>query len=137
MSLQRFPDWPERLDALMLSRQRVAFRWGLNDCCMFAADAVLETTGSDLAGSLRGAYDSQDGAESVLAEHGGVRAIASARLGEPMDNPAYARRGDIVCVELEGRETLGVVVGAGQWACPGARGLVFRPMAEALTVWRV
>jgi hypothetical protein len=135
--LVRLADWPERLAALLFVRLSSPFIWGANDCCLFAADAVQATTGTDPAAHLRGSYSTATQAARVLAEHGGVRAIATQALGEPMPHAAMAQRGDVVCVPLDGRDTLGVVAGDGQWCAPGELGLVYRPMAEVQTAWRV
>lgn len=133
----RLPDWPERLAELLAQRLRAAFVWGANDCALFAADNIQALTGLDPASHLRGQYHDEAAAQAVLAAEGGLRGLAEALLGAPMDNPALAQRGDVVCVALEGRDTLGVVTGAGRWAAPGARGLVYRPMSEVAVAWRV
>ena len=102
-----------------------------------AADALRAVTGFDVAAAWRGQYDSAAGAARILADEGGVRGLATAVLGEPCDNPLMAGRGDIVCVDLDGRDTLGVVAGNGCWCAPGVGGLVFRPMTEVSTVWGI
>ena len=137
MQQTRLPDWPERLAALLQQRLRAAFAWGTNDCALFAADGVQALTGFDPASHLRGQYHDEAGAQAVLAAEGGLRGLVEALLGQPMDNPALAQRGDLVCVVVQGAEMLGVVTGAGQWAAPGKRGLVYRPMAEVALAWRV
>jgi hypothetical protein len=49
---------------------------------------------------------------------------------------AYAQRGDVVLVEISGRESLAVCAGAE--ACgPGTAGLEFVPMTAARAAWRV
>jgi len=137
LALVRLAHWPEQLAALLFARLSMPFAWGANDCCLFAADAVQATTGADPAAHLRGSYSTAPQAARVLATHGGVRAIATQALGQPLPNPALAQRGDVVCVPLDGRDTLGVVAGDGQWCAPGEHGLVYRPMAEVQTAWKV
>ncbi len=135
--LARPSGWPEALAELLTARHRAAFAWGTVDCCMFVADAVEAITGEDIAADLRGEYSDEAGADALLDSLGGVVALADARLSGRHEEPMLARRGDVVCVTLEGRETLGVVMGNGQWAAPGPRGLVLRPMAEVTLAWRV
>lgn len=131
--MTRFNDWPERLAAFIEARRARAFSWGSQDCALFAADAVLEMTGVDLADGLRG-YTSASGAAKRIKKAGGMRALA----GElPEKHPGLAQRGDVVLVELEGRETFGIVAGNGYWCGPGVDGLVFRPMSEVETVFEV
>lgn len=134
---RRVADWPERLNALLAERYAMPFAWGGNDCCLFAADDVRALTGFDLAAGLRGQYSTPEEAARLLEEEGGIVALATAMLGQPRELPLLAQRGDVVCVEMAGRLSLGVVAGNGQWCAPGPDGLVFRPMAEVLHVWEV
>lgn len=134
--LVRHLDWPERLAAFIESRRRSPFAWGQHDCCLFAADEVLALTGTDLAAELRGAYRTAEEAVQVLRRVGGCGALAARHLPE-YARPLMAQRGDVVSVDLDGRETLGVVAGNGCWAAPGEGGLLFRPMAEVLRVFAV
>ena len=73
--------WRERLHALVLERRRMPFAWGENDCCLWAADAVLIQTGQDPAATWRGTYATEAEAVALLASLGGVRALA-ATVGE-------------------------------------------------------
>ena len=125
----RLPNWPELLGAYLTAQLAQPFAWGQNDCCLFAAGAVQAITGIDLASHLRGQYSTAAEAARILADEGGLVALASANFGAPRSNPGQAQRGDVVCVEVDGRQMLGVVAGA-QWCAPGPNGLVYRPLAE-------
>lgn len=125
-------DWPERLAAFIDARRRVAFRWGTNDCCIVAADWVLEATGVDPAATWRG-YASEAEAQAIIERAGGMRELVS--LPERA-TPRLAQRGDVVLAEHEGQQVFGVVVGD-MYAAPGARRLEFRPMSEALVAFEV
>lgn len=92
-------------------------------------------TGADLAAGHRG-YASELAAARLLRAAGGVEALIEMRLPR-RDSPALALRGDVVCVELEGRATAGIFVGGDAWCAPGAQGLVFRPMGEVRLVYAV
>lgn len=127
--LQRRPDWPERLAFFLQVRGLLPFAWVVNDCAMCAADCARDLTGFDLAHDLRGAYRDEISAARVLKRHGGLLAIATDRLPVYL-SPLQAHRGDLVCVDVQGRMTLGIVAGNGRWAAPGERGLEYRPMAE-------
>jgi hypothetical protein len=140
----RLRDWPEQLADLLAARLNAPFGWGVNDCCLFACDAVQALTGWDPAGpedagglGLRGTYADMPGAARILADRGGVKALAVAAFGEPRELPLMAQRGDVVCVQLDGRDTLGIVAGTGHWCAPGSDGLVFRPMSEVVAVWAI
>lgn len=128
----RLPDWPERLAEFFESRRKAAFSWGQNDCCLFAADAVLAVTGEDPAKGRR-TYSTERGAARVIAKAGGMRDLVPYQ-----DKPVgFAQRGDVVLAEQDGRQTLGVVAGNGMYAAPGAEGIVFRPMSEAIAAFEI
>lgn len=134
--IRRHADWQPRLAAFIESRLAAHFVWGANDCCLFAADAVAAMTGRDLARHLRG-YATERAAQRLVRQLGGMAAIATAALGEPIA-PPLARVGDIVLGELGamGAECLGVCTGA-TWHAPGADSLCAAPMAAARLAWRV
>lgn len=133
--LVRLPDWPERLAAHIESRRRAPFAWGSNDCVLHAADGVLAMTAVDLAAGNR-RYKTQIGAMRILRPIGGLQALVAEYL-QQHDTARLSQRGDVVVVALEGRDTLGLVVGNGTWCAPGARGLVFRPMSEVQLAFAV
>ncbi len=132
--MTRYNDWPERLATFIEARRPRAFSWGQQDCVLFAADAVKEMTGVDLAEGHRG-YSTAKGAAARVEEAGGMRELVASRL--PEKHPGLAQRGDVVLVEVDGRESFGVVAGNGYWCGPGIDGLVFRPMAEVVAAFEV
>lgn len=131
--LVRRPDWPERLVEFIEGRRVRPFCWGVNDCCLFAADGVLDMTDVDLAEGLRG-YTTARQASARVRKAGGMEALASALTPK---SSGFASRGDVVLVTLDERETFGLVCGNGHWCGPGAEGLVFRPMSEVVKVFGV
>lgn len=132
--MERYDNWPERLAAFIETRRVRVFSWGEQDCVLFAADAVLEMTGVDLAEGERG-YRSASGAAKRIKRAGGMRALAASRL--PEKHPGLAQRGDVVLVEVDERESFGVVAGGGYWCGPGVDGLVFRPMTDVVAAFEV
>jgi len=133
--LVRFADWPERLVEFIESRRHARFEWGVNDCCLFPADAVLAMTGTDRAADLRGHAD-EFSAMRVVRDAGGLPSLLASRLKE-RTVIWLAQRGDVVCATLDGRETAGIVAGNGDWCTPGVERLVFRPMSEVTRVFEV
>lgn len=131
--LVRHVDWPQRLAAFVERRRATPFAWGQQDCCTFAADAVVCMTGTDPMADLRH-LNSAAAATRYLSRHP-LPELVSERLGRA--GPAtLAQRGDVVLIEQQGRQLLGVCLGA-QWAAPGEHGLVFGPMVVALEAWQV
>ena len=131
---RRLQDWQSRLGALVNSRLAAPFAWGTHDCCLWAADAVLATTGRDLAGDLRGTYRTAGQAAEVLHRHGGVVGLAVARLG-PVVPAALAQPGDVGLITVDHRHTLAVCGGA-HFLAAGSAGLVSIPAAQVIRAWR-
>lgn len=141
----RFHDWPTRLHAAIESRRATPFKWGSNDCCMFAADVVLAITGADIAAQFRGKYDDALGAARVLRETGGISGAVEAAAAEHgfacLPSVAYAQRGDLIELDTEpngdaGGPALGVCVGS-MVAGAGEAGTVFVPPVKCRRAWRV
>lgn len=131
----RREDWPLRLAAFVEAARARPFSYGDWDCCLMAAAWVNEATGVDHAADLCGRYADEPGAAALLADRGGVQAIATAALGNPI-RPAFAQRGDLVMIETPRGPALGVCIGADA-VFPGARGAQWVPMAQWRHAWRV
>ncbi len=129
--MNRCNDWPERLFEFIETRRFMPFEWGVNDCALFSADAVLEITGVDLASDLR-KYTTEAGAARLIRKAGGM--VGFTRPLREKDT-GLAMLGVIVLAEIEGRETFGIALRDGKWCAPGALGLVFRPLSDALKVF--
>lgn len=137
VELARVADWSVRLGAFIERRRHVPFAWGRQDCGLFAADAALEITGTDVADLLRG-YSTAAGAVRALARFGcsDVADIPSRRGLPPRLHKLDARRGDVVAWRGQLGLSLGVVTGE-RFAVPGAAGLLFFPIDQAERAWRV
>lgn len=127
-------DWQAHFAAFVAERRAMPFAWGSNDCCLFAADAVLAMTGQDPAETLRG-YASAIEAARIVEGRGGLREIATAALGDEVA-PAMAAIGDVVLIANEGRDLLAVCNG-GTALAPGEHGMVVLGMDAALAAWKV
>lgn len=130
----RLYDWQLRFSGFVKTRAAEPFAWGRNDCCLFAADAVLAMTGKDHAADLRG-YTTAHEAQRLIEAHGGLREIVGRALGAPIP-PSFASVGDVVLVENEGRELLAICNGTAALA-PGKAGMAVLGMNTALAAWRV
>lgn len=134
---RRRQDWPLRLNAWLDSARNRPFSWGSHDCVLAAADAVVAMTGWDPAAEFRGRYTTRTGGVRALAEGGGLEAMVTAALGDPLPTPRLAGRGDLVLVDggPEG-PALCVVLGA-EAAGPGLDQVVYAPMKDWRVGWRV
>ena len=147
--LRRWPDWPGRLAAFLGTRAHAPFSWGSSDCCLFACDAVLEMTGTDLAADFRGTYGCSRSALRVFHRAGGglgrngLRAIAcgiAREEGIPEIAVRLARPGDIVLLEAPGiqDEVLAIVTLDGlSLAAQASAGVVHLPRRLGVTAWRI
>jgi hypothetical protein len=133
----RREDWPERLAAVIEAAQQRPFAWGRHDCCLFAADVVLELTGQDFAAPFRGRYATALGSKRALSRYGQgtIARTVETLLGEGIA-PLAARRGDVVLADTEMGPALGVCVGAvALFAAP--KGLAARDLTACRLAWRV
>ena len=141
--LHRKPTWQLLLDLYLRSRQRAKFRYGLNDCCLFACDAIQEMTGTDIAAPFRGRYHSRDEAYRAIAKYAGrpsVQAVAeriAAEHGMPEATPANAQRGDVVLVERPRDCSLAIVGLRGEFLAPSRQGFQIIPACMAIRAWHV
>jgi hypothetical protein len=118
-------------DFLRLSASR-PFVWGVCDCMLWPADAVLHVTGIDPAADLRGAYDSPRGALALMRARGGLIGLMAAQL----DGLAEQGPGDGVGVVRAGRREYGaVIVGGKPWL--KGDGAVWTGDLPILASWRV
>ncbi len=141
---KKLPDWEQRLHDFIESRKTTPFEWGVNDCCLFASDALLAMTGVDIADKFRGKYDSEKSCIELIESFGYsdigdlIRKELTAWQLTPVE-PVFAHRGDLVMsmqagqpalciVGLEGKHSLGV----------GHNGLMkIRTYHDAVQAWRI
>ena len=122
----------QALQDFTIARSKMPFEWGVNDCALCAADWVKICTGIDYAAAFRG-YTGAREALSLISTHGGLQAIATAALGEPVAS-GFETVGDVVLIDFDGNEVLGICNGATTLG-PGPNGLVAVTF-PVLAAWR-
>jgi len=138
--MRRNENWPEKLHAFIEARRAMPFKWGKNDCCLFACDAVIEMTGIDLAAEYRGKYNSALGAYRLINHHGGVvgafkRACAPAGIEEV--DVKFAQTGDVVAID-SGKHGMALGICLSHLSVfASSQGAVFLPPSRWLNVWRI
>jgi hypothetical protein len=92
------------------------FEWGTQDCCLYAADAILAYTGVDIAEEFRNKYTTQIGALRTIVEITGGSTVANAAAYcaqkhglEEHEYPLMAKRGDLVIIQNGDNLIAGVV----------------------------
>lgn len=128
-------NWLEALRQTALEYESAPVVWGQTDCCQFANAYYERVTGRSPADSFR--YDSELGAQRILAKHGDIEGLLEAILGEPVSDP---QPGDIVasCVSDDGDLTAaGVFNGYCVWTIDPDKGLVRITANRISKAWRV
>ena len=110
--LQRPNNWRVLLVDHVMSKESQPFEWGINDCALFAADAVKVMTGVDFAAEYRDGYKTQLGASRKLARAGysDLEDLASKTFIEVP--PLTAQMGDLAIIPTDLGPALGIVLGA-------------------------
>lgn len=133
--IERFHDWPERLDTFIRERETMRFAFGKtkNDCCSFAFQCAKALTGYDALADIEDYADAAD-ADLVLDAHP-MEAFASLHFPE-RSSIGFAQRGDIALVVVKAELALTVVEGA-SLVGPGAFKLERLPRVAMLKAWAV
>lgn len=132
-------DWPERLDAAIREAAAEPFAWGRHDCFLWAARCVRRLGGPDMLAPVGTWHDEASAAEAIRRWGRDLEAglgVLCARLGMQEVPPAYARRGDLVCLRTPAGPTAGICIGR-QAMAPAPRGVTPLPMTRALRAWGV
>jgi len=126
-------NWPEILNACIDDAHALKFVWGKCDCCLWAADVVLEMTGVDYASEIRGKYKSARGALKLQKKHS-----IESFLDSKLERVAFASRGDFILVKsTDNTDGLGVCVGSAVAVMDDEQGLVFLPCEAYDVAWSV
>lgn len=135
--------WEGRLGAFLADARGRKFRWGIWDCCLFAAGAVEAITGIDPAAELRGKYMTKKEARLLMSDFAGggvsetIWRIASG-YGCKEVSVLTAQRGDIVIAETSLGDALGVIGMDGRFALfAGPEGVTTLPVSVCRNAWRI
>ncbi len=137
---RRFEDWPERLESFLSAVQGREFKYGSWDCSLFGAEAVLAQTGMDFGAAFRGLYGDASSAREALKTigKGDLESTVRGFIGDPLESPRRAQRGDLVLFESEDGDALGVVDLSGvQFAVLSTKGVLRLKLDRAKIAWRV
>jgi hypothetical protein len=144
--MKRKHDWVSRLARFLKARWPQPFAWGTNDCALFACDAALEITGTDLAHELRGKYDSEETAQRALAgisqqDFCGYCKIVAHRNGLEEIGWQHLQRGDLAFIPSSKNSFGGALslvnLNGTRLLMPGEHGLELLPIRIAKSGWRI
>jgi hypothetical protein len=152
MALKRTQHWLTReLDTYLRESLHKPFVWGQNDCCLWAAGAILAFTGVDIADDFRGKYTDEASAFALIKTVTGGTTVADAaahcaqkhglaewtdKTGKPL--PLMAKRGDLVVVSNAGNVIAGVVDQSGRYvAALSEQGIIRLSIRAIQRAWHV
>jgi hypothetical protein len=146
MTLTRREHWATRsYHSFLLSRAKTDFKWGENDCALFAADGIEAMTGVDIAAAFRGQYRDEASAMEAIKRIAGGATIgdAAAWCAEQhglieLKFPLMAQRGDLVVFENGPNLISGLVHLSGRHlVAVGENGLYRFSISSTKRAWRV
>lgn len=145
--MERLEGWEIKLDDFIKSRQNQKFQWGIQDCCLFACDAIREITGEDIADHFRGQYKTKDQAYLMLyAFSGGGLDEATKKIMEQFGMPEikreFAGRGDVALCNVptvinEELPTLGIIGMSEMIHIAGTRQIQLFEKTSGVKFWKV
>lgn len=136
--MTRLPDWQERLSRFFALHRTRPFRYGDWDCSLFAADAIQQMTGVDIAAEFRGKYGSRREAYDLIRSVRLVAERVAALHGMQQILITYARRGDMALIPRARDYSLGIVSLTGkEIVVLRSRTLMTLPLSYGLVAWHV
>ena len=142
--MQRFEDWPLRLEQYLISCMPERFAYGRMDCCLFVCGAISAMTGVDPGEIFRGTYMTRLEAAGRLRSCCGKASVrlvteqVAASLGMVEVPVPLGQRGDLLLIRRGRDYSLGLVAldGRKMAVLTQADGVSLRPMV-AERAWRV
>lgn len=131
-------NWQNDFLQLVQERSDKPFEWGVNDCVMFAADAVTTMGVEDPAKASRGKYKTEAGAKKhLVAVYGDLYAAWDSKL-ERLESIHFSQNGDVVLFDGALGLTSGIYWNGGVFA-PTPEGVRFidEQHHSLLAAWRV
>ncbi|MEL6707607.1 MAG: hypothetical protein AAFP79_04940 [Pseudomonadota bacterium] len=132
----RIATWDQALSEYIVGKRSEPFIWGANDCCTFAAGAVVAMTGFDPMAEYRGRYSTAIGSARALKRIGNTTLEGAWDAKFTPVPIGQAERGDLAFAD----ECVGVIVGGFAWfvtAPEAGVGLVRMPRASWDKAWKV
>lgn len=151
-SLRRTTHWLTReLDTYLREHANDKFEWGVQDCCLFAANAIQAMTSVDIADDFRGKYTDETSAFALIKTVTGGTTVADAaahcatrhgltewvdKTGKPQ--PLRAMRGDLVVIDNAGHLIAGIVDLSGRYvAAMSETGIIRLSIMSIVRAWHV
>lgn len=113
-------------------------RWGIDDCCLWAADLVAFHSKVDIAAPFRGYVSRLGAAKALYLYAGGGLTEAAARRAQELELEPVARpyRGDALAVVASRNGPFLGLHWRGHWLGRGPEGEVYFPLWYAVAAWK-
>ena len=138
--MSKLYDWPRRYSEFIAEARTTPFKWFDHDCVTFAAKALDAQYDFNLMQVIAQDYAYQDaeGAQLMIARHGGLEQLVTEVLDIEPIPPGYLTTGDAVLYAYgqEGFAHALAVHDGHQLLIPGAEGIVSLHVGRALKGWR-
>ena len=108
------------------------FEWATTDCCQFVGACIEAVTGRNMAELVD--YDSETDARALISEAGGLAAVVSSVLGEPLER---APGNDDVVLVNDGTQDIVGFVWQERIVLRTPKGLSDWPLERAEVAWAV
>lgn len=131
------------LQTYLMEAASTPFQYGLHDCCSFACDWCVYAGNDDPMTAWRGLYESEQGAEELIAESGGLLAMFDLGMIEAQIPEADEPRiGDVAVLRVlteNGPGEVGAIYGGKRWHMLSPNGMFSASMEREhiLRIWRV
>ena len=135
----RKQNWQSLLSGYLESQADKPFKWGSNDCVLFAAKGANKILTVNLIPAMKsyGKYNQKEAAK-IIANHKKSIAHIFDKHFVRRENNNLAMRGDIALVNLDGMEAAGLVDLSGRRvACKGPKGVSFVPVSQIIACWNI
>lgn len=137
--MTRLEDWPARLSAVLSGAFGRPFSWQDHNCCLFVGECIEACTGENPVAQWANTCSNAREAQRILSRVFGGSLLSgwTKLLGEPVP-PAFAGRGDVVLIEIDGEQACGVVDMTGERvAVLSLDEMAFLPLTAAVAAWKV
>lgn len=133
-------DWKTRFSNYLPHVINKPFKWGAQDCCMFAADSIYVMTGIDILEEYRNKYSSAKGAQKILDEHGGTLSkfltVVCRKHGLKKAEPNIAQNGSLCLIKTDIGDAAAILWNGKVWA-QGPDGVITAPKSVIKRIWNL
>lgn len=133
----RVANWSSQYHRAVASARTVPFRWGVNDCVLFAAYVTDSISDLGVTQKFKAKYHwhDEESAKEIIRSAGSLDALVCEFMGPPVPWTLLST-GDVVLAESEGKTLLTVHDGS-NLLYPSSTGIAALALSCAKHGWRV